>query len=71
MTLRELAWMADGKQGDAWNHTACLLAQIHNANPFARDHAKPADYLPERKGRTNGQAREMSLGEAAEFFGSR
>lgn len=30
-TLRELLWMAEGRQRDAWNHTAQVLAMLYNA----------------------------------------
>lgn len=61
--------MVDGRQNDAWNHTASLLAQIHNANPFHRRALQPADFLPGADDQAAGQ--EMTMGEAAAFFGSR
>ena len=31
-TLRELVWMADARQTDAWNHTAAVLAMLANTH---------------------------------------
>jgi len=61
--------MVEGRQTERWNHTASLLAQIHNANPYARRAARPDDYLPSAS--PAAAAREMSFSEAAAFFGSR
>ena len=47
-TLRELVWMADGRQREAWNHTSQLLAMLFNAHrdPQKTSPAKPADFHP-------------------------
>ncbi|MGE0606565.1 MAG: hypothetical protein AB7O62_05500 [Pirellulales bacterium] len=47
-TLRELAWMAEGRQRESWNHTSQVLAMLFNAH---RDRQKtqaavPADFHP-------------------------
>ena len=47
-TLRELVWMADAKQTDAWNHTAAVLAMLANThrNPKKARPFKPSDFHP-------------------------
>jgi len=42
--------MARAKQVDAWNHTASVLAMIHNAN--SRTPRKPEEFHPMRARRT-------------------
>lgn len=47
LTLRELLWMAQGRQCERWNHTAALLAML--ANMFRGRGvraASPADFHP-------------------------
>lgn len=46
MTLRELAWAAEGRQRAEWNRTAALLATVANVNRDQRRH--PAPYEPEQ-----------------------
>ena len=47
-TLRELVWMADARQTDAWNHTAAVLAMLANThrNPKKARPFKPSDFHP-------------------------
>ena len=47
-TLRELVWMADGHQTEAWNHTAALLAMLANTHrdPKKTRAFKPSDFHP-------------------------
>ena len=45
MTLRELAWAAEGRQRAEWNRTAALLATVVNVNRDTKRH--PAPYKPE------------------------
>lgn len=51
LTLRELVWMAEARQSDAWNHTAALLALLANAHrdPKKTRPLKPIDFHPHRK----------------------
>ncbi|MGD9856510.1 MAG: hypothetical protein AB7U20_16305 [Planctomycetaceae bacterium] len=51
LTLRELVWMAESRQSDAWNHTASVLALLANAHrdPKKTRPLKPADFHPLRK----------------------
>jgi hypothetical protein len=41
--VRELVWMAEGKNRAEWEQTAALLAMLHNVNC-----AKPGDRRPAR-----------------------
>jgi hypothetical protein len=64
LTLRELSAMARGRQKDAWNHTAQLLAKMHNVNqieeagllrpidfhPYYDEEQKAAEKPPREKG---------------------
>ncbi|TXH48567.1 MAG: hypothetical protein E6Q97_24480 [Desulfurellales bacterium] len=61
--------MAEGRQTESWNHTASILAQIHNANPYQTKGRKPEDFLPSRLAPPSDC--EMSLSAAAAFFGRR
>ena len=47
-TLRELLWMADSRQTDAWNHTAAVLAMLANTHrdPKKTRPFKPSDFHP-------------------------
>jgi hypothetical protein len=47
LTLRELRWMARGRQTDDWDHTARLLAKIHNVNQVSEESLlRPIDFHP-------------------------
>ena len=41
MTLRELVWMAEG----AWDHTAAVLAMLHNVNVAKDCDLKPPEHF--------------------------
>lgn len=41
LTLRELVWMADGRQSEAWNHTASLLAMLANIYRDTKKRPRP------------------------------
>lgn len=43
LTLRQLVWMVEGKIGQAWNHTAALLAMLANLH---RDRKKTRPVQP-------------------------
>lgn len=43
-TLRELCWMQAGRDADAWNHTASLIAHIRAA--LGDKKATPKEYHP-------------------------
>lgn len=45
--MRELHWMADGRQRDQWNHTAQLLAMLYSAfRGKGQRTLGPADFHP-------------------------
>src|SRR5690606_37726841 len=46
-TLRELVWLAEGRQTEQWNHTSAVLAMLANVHrdPKRRSY-QPADFLP-------------------------
>ncbi|HBO45785.1 MAG TPA: hypothetical protein DD670_18050, partial [Planctomycetaceae bacterium] len=47
LTLRELFWMAEGRDRNAWNHTAQLLAMIYNAHRAKTARVmKPSQFHP-------------------------
>jgi hypothetical protein len=55
LTLRELAWLAESRQRDQWNHTASLMALIANVNrdPKKGRLARPEDFHPLRNHRAS------------------
>ena len=41
-------WLADARARDAWAHTSCILAKLHNCHRGAKSDpiAKPQDFNP-------------------------
>lgn len=46
LTLRELMWMARSREENVWTKVSHLMASSLNANPFLKEHYKPADLNP-------------------------
>jgi hypothetical protein len=47
LTLRELCWMAEGKQRNDWSHTSVILALVANCNRDPKKRAfTPDDFNP-------------------------
>ena len=40
MTLRELLWMAEGHERQAWEHTSAMMALIANSNRDPKTNSK-------------------------------
>ena len=49
LTLRELMWMARAREENLWTKVSHLMASSLNANPFLKEHYKPADLNPYHK----------------------
>lgn len=73
LTLRELAWMAEGRQGHDWEIAAHQMALLINLNrkPGSRP-VKPADVNPYERGklRATETPKKMSLKEAGPMLKS-
>ncbi len=53
LTPCEMFWMAEARARNEWNHTAAILAMMHNL--VSKRAKSPADFHPmEAKGKTNG-----------------
>ena len=44
--MRELAWMAEGRQRSAWQQTSAVLAMLVNVNKSKGSAAKPSEFDP-------------------------
>ena len=47
MTLRELVWLAEARQREAWSHTSQILAMVYNSHRGKGTRPmKPAEFNP-------------------------
>ena len=49
LTMRELMWMARAREENLWVKVSHLMASSLNANPFLKEHYRPADLNPFRR----------------------
>ena len=64
LTLRELVWLAEARQREAWSHTSQILAMLYNSHRGKAARAmKPAEFNPfvEKNNKPLGKTSDLSI----------
>jgi hypothetical protein len=70
-SIRQLVWMATGRQQAEWERTAHLLALLINMNlPRGKSRVSPRDLNPFAKGRNTKNSRQLTAADCERFANS-